>query len=506
LKVVVDGTEMEARENESLGELFDRVGIKIKDGYIVAVKRKIDVESVFTNLYEVQTSRGKMVLRWECDEELKRWKQAYKSFEGCSVRWATIDAVVFGPTKTDFVPSREEVELRRYEITVSLSGFSNENSHLVFGKRAHSALYFPPKGCGVLGRVVYGRHLLDTLKTGDKILKVAPVLEKKFDPRSLVRAGRDYRLNEGDRIFTKMEIVLDPQSPVCVEHAYNALTEGFATTRKTSRFIAHDKTKLISIKSEGLGVRDRGVVSVRSSGNNAGSVYIYLQKAGISKDHTVVGHVVRGIELADVAGKGDLIEVVLNPDRLDLLGKRQGEVAKVLERHGIKHIREGYAEDDGIVVEHYPATTLEIYKEGQVRCVGLPEDQILKVQLDEGSAPNSVRYFRRVTGLDLRRVGKLDVFFSTKEVVLFKGDESLGRSVMPENTPKGIVRSGEIGVTNSVKKFAGMVGIRLAESEKFGPTAESFDGTNLVGRVLENMGVLTGLKEGKRVYMMEGGR
>jgi UPF0288 family protein (methanogenesis marker protein 3) len=178
----------------------------------------------------------------------------------------------------------------------------------------------------------------------------------------------------------------------------------------------------------------------------------------------------------------------------------------VLERHGIKHIREGYAEDDGIVVEHYPATTLEIYKEGQVRCVGLPEDQILKVQLDEGSAPNSVRYFRRVTGLDLRRVGKLDVFFSTKEVVLFKGDESLGRSVMPENTPKGIVRSGEIGVTNSVKKFAGMVGIRLAESEKFGPTAESFDGTNLVGRVLENMGVLTGLREGKRVYMMEGGR
>ncbi|MBC7113289.1 MAG: methanogenesis marker 3 protein, partial [Candidatus Methanomethyliales bacterium] len=407
---------------------------------------------------------------------------------------------------TDFLPSKEEVELRKYEITVSLSGSSNENSHLVFGKRTHSALYFPPKGCSVLGRVVYGRHLLDTLKIGDKIIKITPILEKKLDPRSLMRVQRDYKLSEGDEIFTKMEIVLDPQSPVCVEHVYNTLSEGFAVERKTSRFIAHDKIKLISIKSEGVGVRERGVISVRSSGNNAGSVYIYLQKAGISKDHTIVGHVVRGIELADVALRGDLIDIVLNPDRLDLLGKRQWEVTEVLDRHGIKHIREGFVGDDGIVVEQYPATTLEIYKEGQVKCVGLPEDQILRVRLDEKVAPNSVRYFRRVTGLDLRRVGRLDVFFSTKDVILFKGDASLGRSVMPENTPKGKVSSGEIGVTNSVKKFAGMIGIRLTESDKFGPTAESFDGTNLVGIVLENIGVLTDLREGKRVYIMEGGK
>ncbi|MBC7113405.1 MAG: hypothetical protein H5T34_05265, partial [Candidatus Methanomethyliales bacterium] len=97
MKVIVDGTEMEAHENECLGEFFNRVGIKIKEGHLVSVKRKIEVERISTNLYEVQTSRGKMILRWECVQELNRWKQTYRNFEGCSVRWATIDAVVFGP-------------------------------------------------------------------------------------------------------------------------------------------------------------------------------------------------------------------------------------------------------------------------------------------------------------------------------------------------------------------------------------------------------------------------
>ncbi|MCX8181966.1 MAG: methanogenesis marker 3 protein [Candidatus Methanomethyliaceae archaeon] len=501
---MVDGTEMEAREDENLGDFLDRVGIIIKEGYIVAVKRKIDVESIPTNLYEVHTTRGKMIIRWECDDELEKWRRTYKSFEGCGVRWATIDAVVFGPTKTEFVPSKEEVELRRYEITVSLSGSSNESSHLVFSKRTHSALYFPPKGCRVLGRVVYGRHLLDVFRIGDKIVKISPVFEKKFDPRSLLRVEKDYKLKEGDMIFTKMEILLDTRSPVCVEHVYNMLSEGFTVTRKTSRFIAHDKARLISIKSEVVGERDRGVISVRSSGNNTGSVYIYLQKAAISKDHTIAGRVVNGIELADVAREGDLIRTVLTPERLDLLGRSQGEVNKVLERIGIKHVREGYIDDDGIVVDHSPATTIEIYKQGIVRCTGLPHDQILKVRLYENSAPISVKYFRRVAGLDLRRVGRLDVFFSTKDVVLFKGDESFGKSLMPENIPNEKVGAGEIGVTNSVKKFAGMVGIRLTESDKFGPTAESFDGTNIVGRVLENIALLKGLREGRRVYIMEG--
>ncbi|MGC8935827.1 MAG: methyl-coenzyme M reductase-associated protein Mmp3 [Candidatus Methanomethylicaceae archaeon] len=503
LKVTVDGTEMEAHEGEDLRGFLSRVGVNLKEGCIVAVRRLMDFERVPTSLYEIYTTRGKMIVRWECDKESEKWRRTYKSFEGCGVRWSTIDAVVFGPTKTEFVPSKEEVELRRYEITVSLSGSSNESSHLVFSKRTHSALYFPPRECKVMGRVVYGRHLLDNFKIGDKIIKIVPVFERRFDPRSLMLVYGDYKLNEGDRVFTKMEVELDPRSPVCVEHVYNALSYGFFVSRRTSRFVAHDESKLMSIKNENMGVRDRGIISVRSAGAHAGSVYIYLQKAAISKDHAIAGRVVNGIELADVAKEGDRINTVLSPERLDLLGRSQGEAAKMLEIHGIKQIREGDVSDEGIVVEHVPATTMEIYQKGEVICRGLPKDQILIVSLGKHQAPASVNYFRRITGLDLKRIGVMSVFFSTKDVVLFKGDESLGKSLMPENVPKGTVGPGVIGVTNSVKKFAGMVGIRLSESDRFGPTAESFEGTNIVGKVLKNIGILSGLKEGKKVYIME---
>lgn len=503
MKIIFDGAEMEAHENETMGEFIKRAGVRLREGCIFAVKRPLDIEKIPTNLYEIVTTRGKMILRWECEQEIEKWKQAYRSFEGCGVRWATNNSVVFGPTKTEFTPSKEEVELRRHEVTISLSGSSNENSHLVFSKRTHSGLYFPPIGCTVMGRVVYGRHLLEVFKIGDRIVKIAPVLERRVDPKSLLRVDKGYRLNVGDEIFTRIEVVLDPLSPISGEHVYNALKEGFVVTRRTSRFIAHDKISLISINSEKMGVRERGDISVRCSGLNVGSVYIYLQSAALSKDHTIAGHVIRGIELADVAGEEDVINVILKPERLDLLGKRQGEVATLLKERGIRHVRDGYGGDDGIVVDQVPSTTLEVYEKGEVKCTDLPSDQILRIKLDAGGAPASVKYFRRVTGLDLRRVGSLSVFFSTKDLVLFKGDEGLGKGLMPENTPKGIVEKGVIGVTNSVKRHIGMIGIRLSESDKFGPTAESYEGTNIIGRVLENIEVLKGLKEGIKVYIME---
>ncbi|MGQ9759781.1 MAG: methyl-coenzyme M reductase-associated protein Mmp3 [Candidatus Methanomethylicaceae archaeon] len=503
MKVIIDGKSVEAHENESLKSLIKRVGMEIKEGCTIAVKRHLDIERTPTNLYEVITTKGKMILRWECDKEIEKWKQTYKGFEGCSVRWSTNDAVVFGPAKTEFIPSKEWVELRRYEMTVSLSGLSNENSHLVFSKRQHSALYFPPKDCNVLGRVVYGRHLIEFFKMGDRIIKISPVLEKKIDPRSLMRIDVDYGLREGEEVFTKMEIILDPLSPVCGEHVYNALNGGFTVSRKTSKFIADDKMSLMSIKSERTGIRYRGDVSVRNSGLNAGSVYVYLQKAPISKDHSIVGRVERGVELADVAREGDLINVVLKPERLDLLGNRQGDVGPLLEKHNIKHIRDGYASDDGIVVDHAPPTTLEIYQRREVKCKGLHRSQILRIRLDKDRAPASVKYFKKITGLDIKRVGSLEVFFWTKDVVLFKGDEVLGKAIMPENIPKESVGAGTIGITNSVKRFAGMIGIRFSESDKFGPTAESFEGTNIIGKVLENLEVLKDLKEGKKVYIME---
>jgi UPF0288 family protein (methanogenesis marker protein 3) len=127
------------------------------------------------------------------------------------------------------------------------------------------------------------------------------------------------------------------------------------------------------------------------------------------------------------------------------------------------------------------------------------------VRLFESLAPTSVRYFRRVTGLDLKRTGKLTVYFSTSkmDMLLFKGEEILAKELLPENTPVGKVGPNSMGVTNAARKYAGMVGVRLTESTEFGPTAEKFEGTNMIGEAVDNVDSLKKLTDKKVVYVTE---
>jgi UPF0288 family protein (methanogenesis marker protein 3) len=210
--------------------------------------------------------------------------------------------------------------------------------------------------------------------------------------------------------------------------------------------------------------------------------------------------------LADVAGVGDKIAVVVEPKRLDILGKTHDEARELLEKHGIKMKRSGDSSDTALIAQHNPQNTLDIYKKGEVDCFGISQSQLVMVRFFYDSAPNSIRYFKRVTGLELRRFGLLKVYFSTSkmDMILFKGDEALAKGLLPENTPTGSVNTGVIGVTNAVKKFTGMIGVRFTTSDRFGPTAESFEGTNIIGEVIENLEMLKGLKDGKEAYVVEG--
>ena len=53
-----------------------------------------------------------------------------------------------------------------------------------------------------------------------------------------------------------------------------------------------------------------------------------------------------------------------------------------------------------------------------------------------------------------------------------------------------------------VSRYKGMIGVRLGESDKFGPTGESFEKTNIVGRIVENADYLKGVKTGEDVYLL----
>jgi putative methanogenesis marker protein 3 len=236
-----------------------------------------------------------------------------------------------------------------------------------------------------------------------------------------------------------------------------------------------------------------------------GSVYIYLRDAALTPTHNIAGTVGRGLELASILNEGDKVAVEVLPRRLDLVGGTMAEAEKALVAAGLRITRLGDASGMDLVVDQDPATTLEAYSAKEVACTGANPSRVLKVRLFQESAPVTSRYFRRVTGLEMRKVGKLEVFFTTpkNDILLFKGDEVLSKVLLPENPPTSKVGAKLIGVTNTIKRFAGMVGVRFTESEEFGPTAEKFDGTNIVGEVAGNIDALKGLKAKDVVYLME---
>ncbi len=505
LKVTIDERVIDVAEGMTADRALEKAGEPNK-GCVLAVRKKVAVEKVATDLYSIETTKGKLIMRIECQGALSGWRRHYKSFEGTSVRWSTRDATVFGQITTDFEPSDEQFEMRKNEVALSLSGFSNESTHIVFGKKTHTGNYSPPKGCGVIGRVVYGRHLIENMTMGDRILKVEPIIETKETAKSVLKIDGNYALEDGDSIITKMSIEMVPSSPVASEHIYNVLGKGWMEVgSKTSRFISDNRFGIASLGAEGLGVRRRGTLTVRNTGSNAGGIYVFTSEAPLSPSHSIAGRVISGMELADVSERGDRIVASILQERIDLLGMTQSEAGALLVRQGIRVERLGDRADSAIIVEQSPSNSLEISAKKEVFTTGVGQEKIVKVRLYSKDAPASVRYFKVVTGLELRRFGKLKTYFSTPkmELVLFRGNDAIAKGLMPENIPSTLVRSGQIGVTNTVKKFTGMIGIRFIDSDNFGPTAEAFDGTNLIGEVVGNTEALRALKEGAEIYLME---
>jgi UPF0288 family protein (methanogenesis marker protein 3) len=53
-----------------------------------------------------------------------------------------------------------------------------------------------------------------------------------------------------------------------------------------------------------------------------------------------------------------------------------------------------------------------------------------------------------------------------------------------------------------VSKKIGLVGVRLTEDKRYGPSGEKFEATNIIGRVLEPE-KLKGVLEGETIYILE---
>ena len=88
-------------------------------------------------------------------------------------------------------------------------------------------------------------------------------------------------------------------------------------------------------------------------------------------------------------------------------------------------------------------------------------------------------------------------------IIIFEGDKKLAKGLIPENNPVDKVIRGQIGITNMASKSAGLIGIRFEDNFEFGPTAEGFEATNIIGDITSDYDHLEKLKEGVVVYVTE---
>ena len=140
--------------------------------------------------------------------------------------------------------------------------------------------------------------------------------------------------------------------------------------------------------------------------------------------------------------------------------------------------------------------------ERAVKVTTAPFEKVIDITLDDTAAPVSCDAFRRITGLFRHDAGMMPVFFKFDDVVLFKPYIPPGMKLNPENTPKDESPATALAITNDSRNGAGLVGVRLSANREFGPTSEPFEGTNIIGRVIDTE-KLKKVREKETVYIRE---
>lgn len=493
MKIRINGREVEVPQNASISDILP------ESGHLVVIVRERKDQEKLADTFKLKIGKQSVTLKVEKEEI---WNAVRDKILGLEVSWRTKRVLAFGPFSCDLHCSSFQHEYEPGEVFLSLAGGSKESAFLMFAVARYQISHCTIAD-RVIGRVVEGFRSLRLLEIGERIEKIEPVLDKGRSAGIKRRAEMRERVLEGDEIYSQLAVNLRKDVPGASDYAMAVLESNCRVEELTNTYVRFKGIKGIGVGEENPEKRIRGAVTIRRTGKNAGDIYVYLRDRMPHRDHCVVGFVESGIELLEVAKKGDLISVVTNPGRIDLLGLTQLQAQKLLAEKGLKQRREGDTDDDAIVVSQMPENTFEILSRGEVKTFGVRPERIVKVKIFEDLAPKTALYFRIASGLVKRSVGKLPVYFKTKDLVVFKPSVNFEEPLIPENNPRELVKPGEIGVTNMSRKHAGLIGVRFSESRDFGPTAERFESTNIVGVVLENFEVIKDSKEGEVIYLME---
>jgi len=502
--IQLDGKRLEVQEGTTLGSLLP----DHPRGCCIAVIRPSTREKAETGNLRFGTSAGEIVF-----EGVDGGGALFDTpgiLEALSLHWADRYAAAFGPFPSKVRPSRKPHLYERDDVILGCGGYDPERSYIIFSKSRHSADHGGDESGGVIGRVVSGRGVLDRWATGDRITGITPLVSWADTSRSFTTTDMGFVLEDGMQLVTHVDVLaqgysedhVSTDAAESVEHMLLSLESGrFVVGRATSTHILDDRLSGSEIPAQLRHSRREGTVTVRTTGKPIGGLYIYRADVTGSPAHSIVGQVVHGIEMVKLAKEQDTFVLSVSPARIDLLGLPLPEAKRIAtDRHFTLTV--DVDEDDRIIVSQEPGTTLAVINERAMTVTTAPYAKVIDIELFDDLAPDSCRILRGVTGLREHDAGMLPLFFRFDDVFLFKPLIPRESRIHPENLPEGEVPAAALGMTNDSRRGAGLVGVRLSPNRDFGPTSEPFEGTNIIGRVI-NADKLKGLKEKETVYIRE---
>ena len=503
ITIHLDGERMEVREGSTFGSIISHH----LPGSCVAIIRPQTQEQSQTGTLAISTTAGEVAIEITggSDDFLKTPEIVQK----LALHWGDRYTAAFGPFPSPIQPVRKPHLYERGDVILGCGGYEPARSYLIFSRSRHSADHGADQSGGVFARVVSGRGILDRWTTGDRITKIEPVVSWADTSRSFTTNDMNLVVEDGMQIVTRVNVVAQGYTPDritteasgSVEHMLLALRSGkFSVSRVTSTHILDSRLAgTEDIEPEFRHPRREGTVTVRTKGQLAGGIYIYRSDVPSSPVHDVVGQVVHGIELVKLAKEKDILTISVLPQRIDLLGLSLSKAKEITDAEKISLTIDS-EEGDRIVVSQDPGNTLDVLKERMVTVTTAPMEKVVDIELYDEKAPLSCEIFRRITGLKQHDAGMIPVFFKFDDVVLFRSTIPAGTKINPENTPMGEVPAASLGITNDSRKASGFVGVRLSANKEYGPTSEPFEGTNIIGRVIDTE-KLKKVKEKENVYI-----
>ncbi|WP_406662645.1 methanogenesis marker 3 protein [Methanolobus sp. ZRKC3] len=506
----MNGHELKLPEGSSLEDAIRVSDAPHKKGTAIGILIEEEGEKEQDSAeYIVKTSKGefRIELHEDPSSSRKRWLSHFEDYKDIPVRWTSRDAVAFGPFGSDMVQQRGSMDFKRFEIMFAAGGGDSAKTHLIFTKNRHSSEYGAP-GEGTFARIISGKHVLLDLDKSDRILGIEPVVEWEEIGERICTTDLSTKLKDGSKVFTYINIEVDPAAPEGAEHLFAVTRDGtFNVDFVSSSFISDHRFQGELVRYENFESRSKGAVFVRTVGYGAGKLFISTDDRNSTIMHSVIGHVVQGIELVKMAESGQKLMVRSVPDPVMLLGMSNVEAEAKMTAIGVQFVRDGYTGDDAYIIKQTPETTIEILGAAKVSVTGVDPDLLVDIELYDDLSPKTLDFFRHATDLQYKPVGSLPVLMTYENTYIFKAEKEAEKykEIFPENSPEKKVLAGEIGVTNQAAKRAGMVGIKTSDDDMFGPTGERLANTNIIGRIID-INKLEKFKDGDIMYIIERSR